>query len=444
MYKRVEENKSRKNNSRDPVHSCALEGVVNIVGGIEDVSIVIHSPQGCAATVAQALDKLEIDFTKRKVGCTRLFETDIILGASEKLKKVIREAHESFRTSVMFIIGTCSSDIIGEDLEAVCREMEEEINCKLISINAGGFRGNNYEGMNMALDALYPLIQKKSFNVANTVNLIAPQSSINPTWQADLVWVKSVLAEMNILVNTTFCYGTNLSDIINSATASANLLLSKEVGLEFCKKMEKNFGVPTLCANINSPIGFAQTADWLMEIAKFFGKEQIAQKIIKREEDRVLDVLRKRAMMMIPRYRNCKCVLVGDSTICNSLLKFVFEDLEMIPQAIVLKYSTPQGEELLKKELDKLNLDTKIILNADGFDIKDAIKNIDTDMVIGSAWEKYLCEEFDVKIAVDLFEPTNRITYINKAFLGYDGMLNILECIAADWEYAFRSKKIDM
>ena len=66
--------------SHDPVVGCALEGVSNIIAGIRDISIIIHSPQGCASTVAMGYDDHETDFTQRKVACTRLFETDIIIG----------------------------------------------------------------------------------------------------------------------------------------------------------------------------------------------------------------------------------------------------------------------------------------------------------------------------------------------------------------------------
>ena len=52
--------------SKDPLMGCALEGVAGIIAGIRHVSVVIHSPQGCAATVSAAYDAYEIDFTQRK------------------------------------------------------------------------------------------------------------------------------------------------------------------------------------------------------------------------------------------------------------------------------------------------------------------------------------------------------------------------------------------
>ena len=66
MYERIKFEDSKY--SKDPILGCALEGVASVIAGIEDVSIVIHSPQGCAATVASAYDTHEIDFTKRKIG----------------------------------------------------------------------------------------------------------------------------------------------------------------------------------------------------------------------------------------------------------------------------------------------------------------------------------------------------------------------------------------
>ena len=81
-------------------------------------------------------------------------------------------------------------------------------------------------------------------------------------------------------------------------------------------------------------------------------------------------------------------------------------------------------------------------LLADGYQIKQALTEFDTDAVIGSAWEKYMAEELGIKIAFDVFSPTNRETYLDKPYFGYEGMINMMEVIANDWERAFRSKHI--
>lgn len=428
--------------SQDPVLSCALEGVANVLAGIKDVSIVIHSPQGCAATVGAAYDQHEIDFTKRKLACTRLFEKDIILGATEKLEHMIRTANENYKSEVMFVVGTCAADIIGEDMEAVCRMMQPEVDAKLIPIQAGGFRGSSYNGMDLGLQALFPLIKKASIKVNNSINLIAPQANSNPTWWADLDWVRKILGELDIYVQTVFTHETSLREIEEAGMAGANLLLSLEGGYQFAKKMEEEHEIPLIMSDLPQPIGLKNTGRWLRALGEYFGKVEEVEKIIVKEEKRVVNILRKRALMMIPRYRNCRIALSSDATIGISIIRMLFEELEMIPEVVLLKNCTSNAKEILESELCDMGLQPTLVLNADGYEIKKALELGSFDMLIGSAWEKYIGEEVGIKILVDVFEPTNRELYINESYYGYDGMLHLLQAFANDWERALRSKEI--
>ena len=428
--------------SKDPILSCALEGVANVIAGIQDVCLIIHSPQGCAATVGVGFDQHEIDFTKRKIGCTRLFETDIVMGAARKLEEVMKQAEKSFGAKVMFVAGTCAADIIGEDIEAVCRMLQPEMEAKLIPISAGGFRGNSYDGMNLGLEALLPFVKKTPIKMMDTVNIIAPQANANPTWYADLNWVKQILAQLDIGVQTIFSHDTTLAEIENAGRAAANLLMSHEVGYDFAKKMKEIYDIPLIMEDNPMPIGVHNTKKWLRALGAHFRKEEQIEKIILAEEKKLLDVLRKRGLMMIPRYRNCKLALSSDSTIGIGMIRMLFEELEMIPEAIIFKSCNEKAEQLLERELSDMNLSPTIVLNADGYQLKETIRQMDVDLVIGSAWEKYMAEELGIQVSFDVFEPTNRVTYVNEPYFGFEGMLQILQIFANDWERAFRSKEI--
>jgi nitrogenase molybdenum-iron protein beta chain len=430
--------------SRDPIVSCALEGVASIVAGIRDVSLIIHSPQGCAATVAAAYDAHEMDFTRRKVGCTRLFESDIIMGASQKLEDLIRQADKSFGTGVMFVVGTCSADIIGEDIAGTCSELQEEMTAKLVPVVAGGFRGNSYVGMELGLAALAPVIKKAAERKPRTVNLIAPQANLNPTWFADLRWVREVLTAFGVEVQTVFSHDTDFAAIEGAGVASANLLLSHDTGHGFTQKLEKTHGIPALLADLPLPVGVKNTSRWLRALAAHFGAEEAAERLVKEGESKVLDVLRRRALMLIPRYRNCKVAFSVDGTIGLGLVRMAFEELEMIPELLLFRSDLPPAaREILERELDDMGLHTKIAFGVDGYQIKEALRGVKVDAVIGSSWEKYLAEEAGIKIAFDLLSPSNREVYIDRPYFGYEGALNILEVFANDWERAFRSKAID-
>jgi nitrogenase molybdenum-iron protein beta chain len=429
--------------SRDPVLGCALEGVAGIVAGIQDVGLVIHSPQGCAATVAMAFDSHEIDFTRRKVACTRLFESDIIMGASEKLINLIMETDRTFKNKAIFVVGTCAADIIGENIEGLCRQIQAEISAKLIPIVAGGFRGNIYDGMELGLKALLPLIKKNDVKKPKSVNIIAPQASLNPTWFADLQWITDILQELDISVQTILARHTSLEQLENAAAASANILLSHDTGFAFARKMQELFGIPLILADIPLPVGLKNTARWLKSLGTYFDAEDKAEQMIKRGEERVVDVLRRRALMIIPRYRNCKIAVSADATIGIGLVRLLFEELEMIPELVMFRSRTPESRQVLERELNGLGISPRLAFGVDGFQIRQALKGVEVDAVIGSAWEKYIAEELGIKIAFDILSPTNRDIYLDRAYFGYEGMLNMLEIIGNDWERTFRSKEID-
>lgn len=433
--------------SKDPIVGCALEGIANMVAGIKDVSIVIHSPQGCASTVAAGYDHHEVDFTKRKVGCTRLFESDIVMGASEKLKGLIKEADQSFHAKVMFVVGTCAADIIGEDIEGLCNNLQPEVNAKLVPILAGGFRGNAYDGLEMGLEALLPFIKKRQTNrrgkKPRIVNIIAPQANINPTWWADLQWIKQTLKSLRIKVQTVISHGTSFAELEQAGEATANILLSHDVGYKFAQKMQQTHDIPLILNDIPLPIGVKNTTRWLQALAAHFKiEEKKVEPLIRQGEEMVVDTLRRRALMIIPRYRNCRVAVSADATLGIGLVRMLFEELEMIPEVLLFRSAMRESRSILEQELQSMGISPRLVFSADGYQIKQALREVDTDAVLGSAWEKYMAEELGIRIAFDVFSPTNRETYLDKPYFGYEGMINMMEVIANDWDRAFRSKHI--
>jgi nitrogenase molybdenum-iron protein alpha/beta subunit len=429
--------------SHDPVVGCALEGVSNIIAGIRDISIVLHSPQGCASTVALGYDNHETDFTQRKVACTRLFETDIIMGASEKLRDLILKADATFKTKVMFVVGTCSADIIGEDIEGLCRTLQPRVGAQLIPVHSGGFRGDLYAGMDLGLRTLLSFVRPwDGPKLPRTVNLIAPQASLNPTWWADLNWVKTVLAAMNVETHCVFPSATSIDEIALSSAASANILLTHDMGYAFARKMETRHGVPTILHDLPLPIGLKNTSNWLRALGECFDASDVAEQLIESGETLVTGTLRRRGLMLIPRYRNARVAISADASMTIGLVRMLFEELEMIPDLLLVRSNSKQAKAVLEAELTRLGISPRVAFGVDGFKIKQALAASELDAVFGSAWEKYLAQELGTKLAFDLMQPTNRTCYRDSAYFGYEGMINMLEIVANDWEAALRSKEI--
>lgn len=110
--------------------------------------IIMHGPHGCCFRTGRLLESDGV-----RVLTTAMNENDFILGAGEKLEETLKKAYEMFNPSLIGVVGTCASMIIGEDLkEAIANA---DLDCTVIPAEShGGFgEGDNTEGAIIVLDS---------------------------------------------------------------------------------------------------------------------------------------------------------------------------------------------------------------------------------------------------------------------------------------------------
>lgn len=110
--------------------------------------IILHGPHGCCFRTGRLLENDGV-----RVVTTAMSENDFIFGASNKLEETLHEVESLFHPSLVGVVGTCASMIIGEDLkEAVQRA---NINATVLAVEShGGFgEGDNTEGAIVVLNA---------------------------------------------------------------------------------------------------------------------------------------------------------------------------------------------------------------------------------------------------------------------------------------------------
>jgi nitrogenase molybdenum-iron protein alpha/beta subunit len=214
------------------------------------------------------------------------------------------------------------------------------------------------------------------------------------------------------------------------------------MGYNFIRDMEAKHGVPTILHDLPLPIGLKNTSNWLRALGEHFDASDVAEQLIESGETFVTDILRRRGLMLIPRYRNAKIAISADASMTIGLVRMLFEELEMIPDLLLVRSSSQQAKAVLEAELNRLGISPRVAFGVDGYKVKQALGATELDAVFGSAWEKYIAEELGIKMAFDLLQPTNRTCYRDSAYFAYEGMINILEIVANDWEAALRSKEI--
>lgn len=105
-----------------------------------DVDVILmHGPAGCGFMASRRLEEAGV-----RVMTTGMQENDLIFGAEEKLVRILRSIEERFHPSVVGVVGTCASMIIGENLEGAIKRAG--MRAVVLPVDVHGCSGPNTTG----------------------------------------------------------------------------------------------------------------------------------------------------------------------------------------------------------------------------------------------------------------------------------------------------------
>lgn len=129
--------------------NCKLSGSVCAVSEIQGAVSVIHGPAGCA--FHHRLTPMKLSSPVYNLVCSDLKENDVIYGGEEKLKSAILEAYRRYQPSLIAVLPTCVSGLIGDDIVGICEEKKYEIPSPLVCVSSEGFAQRNKESLNVLM-----------------------------------------------------------------------------------------------------------------------------------------------------------------------------------------------------------------------------------------------------------------------------------------------------
>jgi nitrogenase molybdenum-iron protein alpha/beta subunit len=424
----------------DPYLRCAFYGAAQTVIGVSGCCVLAHSPQGCYQLVETAFGWQEEDYTETQILCTKLCEDEIVYGGEAALAQTILDA-STLKVPIVFVLSACGPEIVGDDINAVCEDMRLKFDFKLVPVECAGFRGSQYDGVDIALEALLKrLVTNHRKKTSNSVCLLAPHANANPTWMADLAWVKNVLLMMGAKVVATLIHNTALSEFENVSGAEKTILLSHDAGQKAADYMNREFGVEQICQDIPLPIGFTNTKRWLTELGEIFNAKDVANRLVTEGEKMVVEQCRRKGLDLYS-FSRLSTAIVADATIAVPLARFVTEDLEMTPELICLRSSEKIAGKILANELRELALNPKIMFNTDVYQARKGLAEVRPETVFGSNIERHAVEGLDIPYVFQLVDPIQRFRMINQEYFGYTGILNLIESIQNDFWDRYRSKQ---
>ena len=428
----------------DPYLRCAFYGAAQTAVGVAHACVLAHSPQGCELLVGTAFGWQQADYIETKSLCTKLCEDEIVHGGEETLARTIEEA-KVFDVPVVFVLSACGPEIVGDNIPAVCREMAAKVPFRLVPIECAGFRGSQYDGVDIALDAVLksmldePGESPAERAIPNSVVLIAPHGSSNPTWPGDLTWVKATLERLGLRVLVSLTHRTPLEDIGLAARAEWSLVLSHDCGYRAAAELEGR-GVKPLLPEVPLPIGFAGTTRWLRVLGETLGREREAETLIDEGEKFTVEQCRRQGLE-IQFFNRTRVAILADATLGLPLLRVAVEDLEMEPVAVGLRSNQPRALAMLEAEAKELGTPLPVVPGLDVYGAKRILTDLHPDAVLASNIERHMAAEAGVTYCFRVANPVSRFRLTDRAYFGYTGFLNLMEIIQNDWWDTFRSKK---
>ena len=428
----------------NPMYDCQPAGAQYAGIGVKDSIPLVHGGQGCSMFVRLLFSQhFKENFD---IASTSLHEESAVFGGTQRVEDgVLALARRYPHLRVIQIITTCSTEIIGDDVEGtinVCnRQLKKEFPDRqiyLVPVHTPSFKGSQVSGYDECVKSMVKTIAKKKAAPTGKLNLFP--GWVNP---GDVVLLKHYLKEMDIdgtiLMDTedfdsptlpdrtVHTHGrTTVEDIAATSGASASVALARYEGWSSAQYLQEEFEVP---ANlVSTPYGIGNTDKFLQTLSQITGKE-IPESLVK-ERGIALDALQDLAHMF---FADKKVALFGHPDLVIGLAEFCLE-VELKPTLLLIgddntKYKKDPRILAMK---EKVTHDMEVVCNADLWELEKRIKDGTNvpDIIMGHSKGRYVAMDANIPMVRVGFPTFDRAGLYRHATMGYRGAMLVGEAIA--------------
>jgi nitrogenase molybdenum-iron protein alpha chain len=253
---------------------------------LRDVVVVNHAPAGCNAGSAgtkvfakQIAERIGKEYNSVLIG-TDLTESDTVFGAIESIKDIVYEAKRNYKPNAIFIASSCVSGVIGEDLESVARELDEELDVPVIAVQCEGFRSKIWQsGADIADHAFVKNIVKPPKEKRPVINF-------KNFFESERPQITEIFAELGVTPQFLYLNST-IEEVEHLAESLATVSICGTLGTYLGNSLEELYGVPYIRSlNPNGVTGFES---WMREIGRAIDKSDAVEAFLTREKAKYID-----------------------------------------------------------------------------------------------------------------------------------------------------------
>ncbi len=390
--------------------ACVFCGSRVVLYPIADALHLVHGPIGCAAYTWDIRGALSSGPELHRLSfSTDLQEKDVIFGGEPKLEAALRELIARHAPKAAFIYCTCIVGLIGDDVEAVARRVQQDTGVPVIPVQSEGFRGNKREGYRAACNAMFRLVGTGDTTGISpiSVNILGDFNLAGEIWI-----VREYFRRMGVETVANITGDGRVDDIRRCHGAALNVVQCSGATLDLAKMMEEKYGIPHVRV---SYLGIEDMADSLYTIAEHFADRD--PHIV----ERTSELVREELAALMPKLADLRrdlegkrvAIYVGGAFKAFSLIKS-FRHLGM--QVVLVGSQTGTEEDYA--ELEQIcDPGTIIVDDSNPLELSAFIKEKDVDLFVGGVKERPIA----FKLGVGFCDHNHERKL---ALEGFEGMYN--------------------
>lgn len=427
-------------------YTCAI-GALQSVVAIPKAVPILHSGPGCGDMIQGFFERSTGYAGGSTSPCTNFSEKEVVFGGLDRLRQIITNTYKVLDTELQVVLTGCTAGIVGDDVDSLVREFQED-GKPIVSVETAGFKATNFEAHSLVVNAILDQyvslyeVENKPKSEVNTVNLFASIPYQDPFWKGNLLEYKRLLSGLGLRVNILF--GPESEGVLEWQTiprANFNILVSPWYGKPIVDHLNAKYNQEYTWFP-HPPIGANETERFLNQVVTFALEqgadidETKARAFIKHESEAYYEEIDNLATFLLEfRYGLPNHVhILHDAGYVVALSKFLLHEVGIVPKEQFIVDHTPKSfQDQIRKELRSTSSKREIPLTFEpdagkAQDILRGIKHSGRGMIIGSGWEKELAKEKDYDY-LSAAVPTPYRLVLTTNYIGFSGGLRVIEDI---------------
>ena len=397
------------------IRGCAYAGSKGVVWGpIKDMIHISHGPVGCGQYSRAGRRNYYVGTTGVNAFGTMNFtsdfqEKDIVFGGDKKLAKIMLEIEQLFPLNKgISIQSECPIGLIGDDIEAVAKKANKEINKPVVPVRCEGFRGVSQSlGHHIANDAIRDWVLEnrdgdESFQTTPyDVAVIGDYNIGGDAWAS-----RTLLEEMGLRVVAQWSGDGTIAEMEKTPKVKLNLIHCYRSMNYIARHMEEKYKIPWIEYNFFGPTKIAES---LRKIAALFDET------IQAGAERVIERYKAEYEAVIAKYRprlEGKRVMLYVGGLRPRHVIGAYEDLGMEVVGTGYEFGHNDDYDRTIKEMGNATL---IYDDVTGYEFEEFVKRVKPDLIGSGIKEKYIFQKMGIP-----FRQMHSWDY-SGPYHGYDG-----------------------